>query len=471
MNYSIDQIAIVLLYLGVVFLIGGIIRRNTPCLQALFVPVSVIAGFVGLILGPQVFGQLVPESHRLENGLLPSEVLDIWGLFPGLLINVVFATILLGKKLPGLGTIWQRSAPHVLFGYTLSFGQYALGLFLAVTVLVPLFGLSPLVGGLLEISFTGGHGTAAGLISTFDELGFKEGVDLALGLATVGLVTGIVSGTWLINRAVNSQKMTIARQEPTQAKDDYDIDKIHHYDSPEPEDTDSSTSPLTVHLGLIGVAILLGWLVQQGATRLEGLLVGDRNGIEIVSQIPLFPFTIIGGALLQTILHYRRLDWVLKRTLINQVSGTALDVLIVTAIATMSLSVLGDNWAPLLLMSFAAIAWSVFAFMFIAPRVFPHRWFEHGMGDFGQSAGTVATGFLLINMSDPKNQTGATESYGYKQLLFEPVVGGGLVTAVSLPLIAIFGPVVMGIVALICTLIFVGAGMLVCKRLAKAESG
>jgi ESS family glutamate:Na+ symporter len=335
---------------------------------------------------------------------------------------------------------------------------------LAVTILAPIFGLSPLTGGLLEISFTGGHGTAAGLSNTFEQLGFEEGTDLALGLATVGLVMGIVLGTWLVNRAVRSEKLTIARQEPTQAKDDYDIDKIYTYDAPEPAQVDTATSPLTVHLALIGLAIILGWLLQQGLVWLEGVIFGHWFDAGIIAHIPLFPFTIIGGAILQIILLVRGWAWIVKREMINQISGSALDALIVTAIATMSLAVLGDNLVPLILMSVAALGWSVFTFRFIAPRIFPHRWFEHGIGDFGQSAGTVATGFLLINMSDPNGQTNATESFGYKQLLFEPFIGGGLITAISLPLIAAFGAVTMGVVAIVCTLVFVGIGIAMRNR-------
>jgi glutamate:Na+ symporter, ESS family len=46
-----------------------------------------------------------------------------------------------------------------------------------------------------------------------------------------------------------------------------------------------------------------------------------------------------------------------------------------------------------------------------------------------------------VRMSDPENRSGAMESFGYKQLLFEPIVGGGLFTAASLPLIYQFGPI------------------------------
>jgi ESS family glutamate:Na+ symporter len=72
--------------------------------------------------------------------------------------------------------------------------------------------------------------------------------------------------------------------------------------------------------------------------------------------------------------------------------------------------------------------------------MFPKDWFAKGMGNFGQCMGMTVIGLLLMRIVDPDNRTGAMESFGYKQLLFEPVVGGGLFTAASLPLIYQFGP-------------------------------
>ena len=45
----------------------------------------------------------------------------------------------------------------------------------------------------------------------------------------------------------------------------------------------------------------------------------------------------------------------------------------------------------------------------------------------------------LLRMVDPDNESGAFESFAYKQLFFEPIVGGGLFTAASPALIARFG--------------------------------
>jgi glutamate:Na+ symporter, ESS family len=91
------------------------------------------------------------------------------------------------------------AGPQLALGVTIASGQYVVGLLLAVLVLVPLFGLDPMVGAPIEVGFEGGHGTAAGLGDTFEGLGFPEGQDLALGLATVGVVSGVVIGIALVN--------------------------------------------------------------------------------------------------------------------------------------------------------------------------------------------------------------------------------------------------------------------------------
>jgi ESS family glutamate:Na+ symporter len=55
--------------------------------------------------------------------------------------------------------------------------------------------------------------------------------------------------------------------------------------------------------------------------------------------------------------------------------------------------------------------------------------------------GVTATGILLLRIVDPENKSGAFESFAYKQLFFEPIVGGGLFTAAAPALIVQFGSV------------------------------
>jgi len=90
----------------------------------------------------------------------------------------------------------------------------------------------------------------------------------------------------------------------------------------------------------------------------------------------------------------------------------------------------------------------------------PSYWFERGVGDLGQSLGMTATGLLLIRIADSENKSPALEAFGYKQLLFEPVVGGGLFTALSVPLIFQFGPIPILLLTSALMLAWIALGLL-----------
>ena len=62
-------------------------------------------------------------------------------------------------------------------------------------VLKPAFNVSELIGPVVALGFEGGHGTAAGVATSFDTLGFPEGKQLTLCSATIGLLSGVVFGT------------------------------------------------------------------------------------------------------------------------------------------------------------------------------------------------------------------------------------------------------------------------------------
>ena len=96
--------------------------------------------------------------------------------------------------------------------------------------------------------------------------------------------------------------------------------------------------------------------------------------------------------------------------------------------------------------------------MWLARRLFPDAWFERAIADFGQSLGVTATGLLLLRTVDPENKTEATAAFGYKQLLHEPFMGGGIVTALALTLVFTIGWVPVFVVS---TVFFVFWGILI----------
>jgi ESS family glutamate:Na+ symporter len=112
---------------------------------------------------------------------------------------------------------------------------------------------------------------------------------------------------------------------------------------------------------------------------------------------------------------------------------------VVAAVATIRLEVVAANWLPLMIMIVVGLLWSVFLLMFVAPRLFKSAWFECAIAEFGQGLGVTATGLMLLRTVDPENKTVAAASFGYKQLIHEPIMGGGLWTAFALTLVFTIG--------------------------------
>jgi len=467
---AIVQLGGAMIIMAIVLLLGRTLRRGIKPLRALFLPTSVVAGVTGMLLGPQVFGALAArylgDDAYLASGIVPEWALDTWSSLPKVLISVVFAGLLMGKTLPSLREVWRKSGPQVMLGYSFAFGQYAIGFLIVLALLTPVFGIDPMAGALLEIAMTGGHGTAAGLEATFIEVGFEEGRDLALALATIGVVAGVLIGTLFINVAVRSPRITIARQEIVEMTGEGgDISNLNANEGESGEADDAASDPLTRNLALIGVAIAIGWLLKQLLVGIESLTWGAWTDTRLMPLIPLFPLAMIGGVILQLILARIRMEHMVDRIMINRISGVSLDIIIVAAMATVSLEVLGDNLLPILILSGAALGWSVFCFWVLAPRMLPERWFERGIGDFGQSTGMAVTGLLLMRIADPRGRANAIEGFGYKQLLFEPLVGGGLITALSVPFTAMFGPVVMLVSTSVLTIGFISVGIVQARKM------
>ena len=425
----------ILMAAGLIVL-GKWVRRHWKLLHNLFLPSSIIAGVIALLLGPQVLGRTGGDDF---NGIFPTSVLEVWSSLPGLLISIVFAALFLGKTLPNIGEIWQKAGPMVAHGQTMAWGQYVVGISLAWLVLVPFFDSSPLAGALIEIGFEGGHGTAAGLGDTFRELGFADGADLALGLATVGVVVGVIMGTIIVNWAV--WRGYIERPDHTPEEKDEMAEHENRELSIDQKYKDQALEPLSFHLGLIAVSIGLGWLLLEGMVRLESSLLVPLGWPELFRHIPLFPLAMIGGVGVQLLGQKLGYGQLIDRKIINRIAGASLDLLIVAALGALSLEAIGANVLPFLILAVAGILWNLFGFVVLARYMFPKNWVPNGLANFGQGIGMTVIGLLLVRMSDPHNRSGAMEAFGYKQLLFEPVVGGGLFTAASLPLLYQFGPV------------------------------
>ncbi|NQU40839.1 MAG: sodium:glutamate symporter [Lentisphaerae bacterium] len=404
--------------------LGKFIRVKSRLMQRLYLPASVIAGFIGLLLI-----QLV--GREAMGGWIAG-----WGRLPGLLINVVFAALFLGVTIPPLSRIWKEAGPQLAYGQIVAWGQYVVGLGLVLLLLKPLFKTNPLFGVIVPVGFEGGHGTAGGLGDTFTKMGWEAGLDFGLAAATAGMISAIIVGMALVNWAVRTGVL----KRNTNIEDFKESDLTGVY---LPEDRPSAGSltvspdsidALTLHVAVIGIAILLGYGLKLGLIWIESHIPGLGDH-EIMRAFPLFPLCMIGGLLVQLGMDRFAKVTPIDHHLMQRVGGLALDFLVVAAIATIRIDVIAQGWLPFLLIILAGIAWNVFCVMWLAKRLLPNAWFERAIAEMGQSMGVTATGLLLLRVADPERKTPAASAFGYKQLLHEPFMGGGLWTSTAVILV------------------------------------
>ena len=423
---------VVMSFCGLCLLValGKLLRVKVPLFQRLYLPSSIIAGLLGLLI-IQVCGDA-----------LPAEWTAGWGKLPGLLINVVFAALFLGVTIPPLSEVWRRSAPQLAYGQIVAWGQYVVGLGLALLVLSPVFGVSALFGVIVPVGFEGGHGTAGGLGPTFTQLNWAEGLDFGLASATAGIISAIAVGMALVNWAV--RKGIVHSVSAETLNDPQFLSGMYPVDA-RPEAGRQTVSPSSVdavalHIAVIGVAILIGLAMRYVLVWLELQIPGMAdNEIKIMRAFPLFPLCMIGGLIVQVCVSRFAKVSPIDHGLMQRVGGTALDFLVVAAIATIRVEVIAKDWLPFVVIVAGGILWNVFCVMWLAKRLLPNCWFERAIAEMGQSMGVTATGLLLLRAVDPESKTEAASAFGYKQLLHEPFMGGGLWTSSAVILVAAHG--------------------------------
>ncbi|WP_085902070.1 sodium/glutamate symporter [Kiloniella majae] len=432
-EYPIDTILIALLCAAVLILVGTLLRKAIPVLDRIHLPASVIGGVVGLIIGPQLLGAAILEGTHLEKQF--TDIYAVGKLLPGYLIVVVFAALMMGSKIPTIGKIWSNSSPNLVTGYLITWGQYIVGIIVTILVLIPFFDANPLSSVLIAIGFQGGYGTAAGLGNTYDELGFDAGYDLALGMATAGKVSAILVGLILINFAVKKDQMQSPKEKKSEhLKEDISEKKAKTLFAKKRREEYLSADALLLHFSLLCIAIIIGWGLKEVLLIIESFfLTKGQDGM--VQYIPLFPMALIGGICLQLFISKIGKEKLLNEHHLHSISHSFLDLLIVVAIATLSLKALQENWALLTILICTGIGWNLLVFFFIAPRLYKNAPWTRGLGDFAHSTGATTSGLLLMKVVDPNDKTGGRSSFSLKQPFYEPIVGGGFITAMALPLV------------------------------------
>ena len=476
-----DPFLLAILFSCGLLAVGFALRATVRPLQALFVPASVIGGVVGFGLvqaGLRLGGgdvSVIEKKYAFSGDPAPwqpitAAVADTLAGWPGTLIAVVFAGLLLERTGKSFGQAVRQAARQGIVAWIIILGEVAVGVTLTWLLILPFYDVPASFGQLIETGFAGGHGTAGAMGAVFSEtLDFPEGRDLGFLFATYGLLFGVVSGIIFVNIAVRrgwtqdrgggDDRRSIPRvsglenrHEPTVAA----------WSRVRPEVID----PLVFQALILAAAFAVGLILQAvyGWVAVT-LLPPDRvdvkgDAIEFAGNVPLFLFTLLGGWIVREAMHLVGIADLIDGESIRRLVAGAMEFLIVAAIATLRVEAVAEYLYPVILLLVAGSAWAGFCLFFVSRRLLPKRyWFELGILNYGMSTATTAQGILLLRIVDPDLDSGAAEDYAVAAPMTAPFIGGGILTVLGLPLMLQQYPVwltVAGAWAVVAGLYLVG---------------
>ena len=377
-------------------LIGKLMRVRIKLVQKLFIPPSLLAGFIGLALGPHGF-DVLPLSTQT-------------GTYAGILIAFIFGALPLTSqkvqgKNRGIANMWAYSQGGLLL-------QWAFGGFLGLLILNQLWPLSPGFGITMPSGFCGGHGTAAAIGQAFGQLGHDEILTLAMTAATAGIVASVILGLIFVKWGA-SKKHTAFLADYNDLPAELQTGLLPQ-DKRESmgESTCSSISidSLTFNLSLVCLIAFCGYGISKLAAHF-------MPGFEL----PVFSCAFVASILLKKVFDRTRVTEYICPKTVNHISGALTDFLVAFGIASIKLSVVLEYIVPLAILLLSGLAVTLIYVFVMARKLMKECWFEKALFTWGWFTGTMAMGIALLRVVDPKRRSRCLDDYALAYLFIAPV--------------------------------------------------
>lgn len=392
MGFSALDLLYDIAWMSALLLVAKVIRSKVRFVQRLYIPSALIAGFIGLFAGNQ-FLNVIPFSSEISN-------------YAGILIAFVFGSMFIGNKTRvSFKQMFHSVGDSFLVNAASEITQFGLFILLGVAVF-PIFfhGINPTFGLMLPAGFVGGHGTAAAIGSVLVDNGWVDATSIGQTFATIGLLGGILGGVTMINIGARRGNTAIIKS-VEDLQEEMLTGLVRENDrSIFGQNTVNAMSidTLTWHFSLILVAV--------------GMAYGVNAGLKILLptvSFPVYGLALVCSIVLQGILKLVGLSEYVDKKIITHIGSSATDYLVAFGVASINISVVVKYLVPIVVFSVVGFAFVVAWFWIVSPRFFRNYWFERGIYIFGLSTGVMATGVILLRVTDPEFKSGVLEDFGF----------------------------------------------------------
>lgn len=392
MNFGPYEMVLDFALISILLLIAQYFRAKIRIIQNLYLPSSLIAGFLGLFLGPQ-FLNVLPFTSQASS-------------YPYLLVVILFASLFIGNSEK---SSLKKAVNEVGDTFTLNmaaeFGGFGSALLIGGGLLFVFFPqVNQAFSILLPAGFTGGHGYAAAIGGTLkDVAGWDEAITIGQTFATLGLLSGVFGGLILINWATRAKATRFIKnigELPESMKTGL-VPEQERLEIGKQTINPMAMDPLTWHILLILIATAGGYYgVQWFKTVMPQV------------SLPMMSMSMLAGVVLQFILNRAGLGKYVDKKVVTRIGSSVTDYLVAFGIATIKISIVVKYAVPIAILTVLGITWSAFMVLFVGRKLFHNFWFERSIFIFGWTTGVVAIGVTLLRIVDPEFKSKTLEDYG-----------------------------------------------------------
>lgn len=383
---------------SVLLMLGKFLRAKVKFIQKLFLPPSLLAGFMVLILGPEILGWLPIDPGNC-------------GTYSAVLIALVFGCIPLTSQKKttgsreGVGRMWAYSNSGMLL-------QWALGGFLGLAVFKFFWSGTEAIGIAMPAGFCGGHGTAAALGAAFAENGQADMMSISMTCATVGIIAAVVIGLAMIKWGSNHGKTSfITRYEdlPDELRTGI-MPKDKRDSMGEASFSAISLDSLTFNFGTIAAVGAGGYGISCLVAHFWPIL-----------KLPTFICAFVVALAVRKIFDKTGSSEYICPKMVNHLSGCFTDYLVAFGVASIRLSVVWKLIIPLTIMIVLGLILTLLFVYFVGKKLAGQYWFEKTVFTWGWFTGTMSMSIALLRIIDPDMKTGTLDEYAFAYVYVAPV--------------------------------------------------
>ena len=393
-------------------LVGNILKKSVGFLKDSLVPISVIGGGI-LILVAWVY-KLITGDIMFDTAFFGSSGTKTLEMFTYhcLALGFIASTLKTGD-----GKITKERAIEVFNTGVTTVSTYLLqGVCgMIITIVAARFFIPDFfeaAGVLLPFGYGQGTGQAMNYGGIYEnDFGFDGGKSFGLTIAALGFLSASIGGVVHLN--LLKRKGVIAKK----ASDRHNHEKIEgENEIPMQESIDK----MTVQIALIIVTYMITYFLMNGISKLIPGMTSLIFGFN-------FLLGVLSATLIKETMKFLKKKNAIQREytnnfLLTRASNFFFDIMVVSGIAAIRLSVLEQYWGIMLILGIVGLFVTYFYNRYVAKTLFPKYAEEQFLMMYGMLTGTASTGTILLREMDGDFETPAADNMVYQN--FPAIVFG-----------------------------------------------